>query len=159
MTTTSLPPVVDSDALKTILIVDPDERFATLVAHQLEQRGWQTTRVPDGRSALRELGQARADVLLTELEGEGLDAFELLEALANRPGRPAFVLCTRRAIGDALPMDTLATLDVAAVVTRPCRLDAVVEAAELARAARAPSLPPVPSPSPSLSPNARKVSA
>jgi CheY-like chemotaxis protein len=65
-----------NEALNTILLVDDDEQFRTMLGLVLTEAGYQVQEVPDGRQALELYGCHPTDLVITDLvmpEKEGLE--------------------------------------------------------------------------------------
>ncbi len=102
-----------------VLVVDPNVRFGLLLKGFLETRGWGALWVSDGRKALRDWERLRADVVVTELDGEDLDGFEFVAAVRRRSPTLPVIVCTRLAgAANWSPADRQA-LGVQAVLVRP----------------------------------------
>lgn len=79
-----------------ILIIDSDISLSTVLSDYLESRGYKAQRVSDGRAGLEALGNEHWDVLLMELQGLGMNGYELLKDIRHRhPRLPLIVLTTR----------------------------------------------------------------
>ena len=64
----------------SILLVDGDGAFTSLMQYGLEKHGYSVHIESDGHAALEYLRQHRVDVLLTEIVLPQLDGFRLLQA-------------------------------------------------------------------------------
>lgn len=79
-----------------ILIIDSDISLSTVLCDYLESRGYKAQRVSDGRAGLEALSNAHWDVLLMELQGLGMNGYELLKNIRHRaPKLPLIILTTR----------------------------------------------------------------
>jgi len=79
-----------------ILIIDSDISLSTVLCDYLESRGYKAQRVSDGKAGLKALSEGRWDALLTELQGLGMNGYELLKEVRQRlPQIPLIVLTTR----------------------------------------------------------------
>ena len=84
------------DMATRILVIDSDISLSTVLSDYLSSRGYKAQRVSDGRTALEELSKAHWDVILTELQGLGINGYELLKDIRHRlPQIPLIVLTTR----------------------------------------------------------------
>jgi DNA-binding response OmpR family regulator len=86
---------MQSDALKTVLLVDDEDLFRSSVAEALSApRGpFAVLTAADGAQALEILRRQDVDLLITDLHMPVLDGIELLrEFMGLQPGRPALVL-------------------------------------------------------------------
>ena len=79
-----------------ILVIDSDISLSTVLSDYLESRGYKAQRVSDGRAGLEALNNEHWDVVLTELQGLGMNGYELLKDIRHRhPRMPLIVLTTR----------------------------------------------------------------
>jgi putative nucleotidyltransferase with HDIG domain len=62
-----------------ILIVDDEEMIRDLCSHILAAEGYGVTVMPNGESALAELGRNTTDLLITDIKMPGIDGLELFE--------------------------------------------------------------------------------
>lgn len=68
-----------------ILIVDDESDIAAMLAHQLEDEGFQTTQVYSGTAALRLTREQQFDLILLDLMLPDLDGFTVLGGLRAQP--------------------------------------------------------------------------
>ena len=79
-----------------ILIIDSDISLATVLADYLTSRGYKAQHLSDGRQAIELLGSTHFDVVLTELQGLGINGYDLLREIRHRePLIPLIVLTAR----------------------------------------------------------------
>lgn len=79
-----------------ILIIDSDISLSTVLSDYLESRGYKAQHVSDSQAGLAALGDAHWDALLMELQGLGMNGYELLKNIRHRyPKLPLIVLTTR----------------------------------------------------------------
>lgn len=79
-----------------ILIIDGDISLSTVLSDYLISRGYKAQRVSDGKAGLNELTEAHWDVVLTEIQGIGMNGYELIKDIRHRqPQIPLLVLTTR----------------------------------------------------------------
>ena len=79
-----------------ILIIDSDISLSTVLSDYLESRGYEAQRVSEGKAGLEALNNAHYDVVLMELQGIGMNGYELLKNVRHRaPKLPLIVLTTR----------------------------------------------------------------
>lgn len=79
-----------------ILIIDSDISLSTVLCDYLQSRGYEAKRVSDGKAGLNALAERPYDAVLTELQGVGLNGYELLKEIRHRfPQLPLIVLTTR----------------------------------------------------------------
>ena len=75
--------------------------------------------VSDGREALRDWEEIRPEVVVTELDGEGLDGFEFVASVRRRNPELPVVVCTRLAGVSQWSDEDQHALGIAAVLLRP----------------------------------------
>ncbi|MBI3968994.1 MAG: response regulator [Chloroflexi bacterium] len=78
-----------------VLIVDDDEDVRHILRQTLHQDGYDISDAHSGEEALRRLGKHRADLILLDLQLPGMDGFDVLHALRNKPeteGIPVILL-------------------------------------------------------------------
>jgi len=79
-----------------ILIIDGDISLSTVLCDYLISRGYKAERVSDGKVGLPLLSESHRDLILTELQGVGMNGYELLKDIRHRlPQIPLIVLTTR----------------------------------------------------------------
>ena len=79
-----------------ILIIDGDISLATVLRDYLVSRGYQAAMEPMGREALSRLSSEHWDIVLMELQGLGMNGYELLKGIRHRlPKLPIFILSSR----------------------------------------------------------------
>ena len=79
-----------------ILVIDSYISLSTVLSDYLESRGYKAQRVSDGKAGLEALSNEHWDVVLTELQGIGINGYELLKDIRHRlPNIPLIVLTTR----------------------------------------------------------------
>ena len=79
-----------------ILIIDGDISLSTVLSDYLASRGYKTQAVDKGKAALEAMTNEHWDVVLTELQGIGMNGYELLKDIRHRlPEVPLIVLTTR----------------------------------------------------------------
>ena len=82
--------------LTHLLIVDSDISLATVLCDYLVSRGYKAQHVSDGRQALARLGEVHYDLVLMELQGVGMNGYDLLREIRHRQAQlPLIVLTTR----------------------------------------------------------------
>ena len=70
---------------RTVLIVDDDPKFLTFLSRTLKRAGFQTLTANDGCEARDLLLSRPVDVLVLDLQMPGMNGWEVLRALRNRP--------------------------------------------------------------------------
>ena len=79
-----------------ILIIDGDVTLSTVLSDYLDSRGYKAQRVSDGKAGLEALSTEHWDAVLTELQGVGMNGYELLKDIRHRlPNIPLLVLTVR----------------------------------------------------------------
>ena len=79
-----------------ILIIDGDISLSTVLSDYLISRGYKAQRVSDGKAGLEILSEGHWDVVLMELQGIGVNGYELLKDIRHRQATlPLIVLTTR----------------------------------------------------------------
>lgn len=79
-----------------ILIIDSDISLSTVLCDYLISRGYKAQRVSDGRAGLDALAAGHYDAVLMELQGIGINGYELIKDIRHRlPEIPLMVLTTR----------------------------------------------------------------
>ena len=79
-----------------ILIFDSDISLSTVLQDYLISRGYKAERVSDGKAGMEKLANGSWDAILMELQGLGINGYELLKEIRHRlPKIPLIVLTTR----------------------------------------------------------------
>ncbi len=79
-----------------ILVIDGDISLSTVLNDYLCSRGYKARAVGDGKAALDLLAAEHWDLVLMEIQGIGMNGFELLKDIRHRlPQIPLIVLTTR----------------------------------------------------------------
>ena len=79
-----------------VLIIDSDITLSTVLSDYLASRGYKAQRVSDGKAGIDLLAAGTWDVVLMELQGIGINGYELIKEIRHRqPGLPLIVLTTR----------------------------------------------------------------
>lgn len=85
--------LTDPSAYSSVLIIDDEERFATMLAKRLHLRGYVSTVMYDGESGLEALQQHDFKVVLLDLRLPGISGEEVLERLKKKqPDLPVIIL-------------------------------------------------------------------
>ena len=114
-----------------ILIIDGDISLSTVLRDYLVSRGYQAAMVPSSREGLERLQGAPWDIVLMELQGLGMNGYELLKEIRHRlPKMPIFILSSRSDREDQMRAFELGADDY---ITKPfsmdlliCRIEAVL---------------------------------
>ena len=79
-----------------ILIIDGDISLSTVLRDYLVSRGYQASMVTSSKEGLERLNGAPWDLVLMELQGLGMNGYELLKGIRHRlPKLPIFILSSR----------------------------------------------------------------
>lgn len=79
-----------------ILIIDGDISLATVLSDYLVSRGYKAQAVYQGTAGLDALSSGHWDIVLMELQGVGMNGYELLKSIRHRlPSIPLIVLTSR----------------------------------------------------------------
>lgn len=70
---------------KTILLVEDDDRLASVYETRLQAEGFQTKRVANGEDALAAALQVRPDLILLDVMMPKVSGFDVLDILRNTP--------------------------------------------------------------------------
>ena len=105
-----------------------------MLSDYLDSRGYQAKRVSDGKTSLEILSNEHCDVVLTELQGVGINGYELIKEIRHRlPSIPLIALTTRADREDQMRAFQLGCDDYQ---TKPfsmdiliCRIEAVLRRA------------------------------
>jgi DNA-binding NarL/FixJ family response regulator len=91
-------------AKKEILFIEDDPETASLIAEDLEERGYALTIAADGHSGLSAILKTSPDLVLCDINMPGMTGFEVMEslnALASRFEAVPFVFLTARTDRDS----------------------------------------------------------
>lgn len=79
-----------------ILVIDSDISLSTVLCDYMDSRGYKAQRVSDGKAGLATLSSEHFDGVLMELQGIGMNGYELIKDIRHRlPHIPLIVLTTR----------------------------------------------------------------
>ena len=79
-----------------ILVIDSDISLATVLCDYLASRGYKPQHISDGKRALDLLGDSHFDMVLMELQGLGMNCYDLLREIRHRRASlPVIILTTR----------------------------------------------------------------
>ena len=117
-----------------ILIIDSDVTLSTVLSDYLASRGYKTQRVSDGKAGMEFLRSGHWDALLMELQGVGMNGYDLIKEVRHLlPQIPLIVLTTRSEREDQMRAFQLGCDDYQ---TKPfsmdiliCRIEAVLRRA------------------------------
>ena len=73
--------------MASILLIDDDEAFRSMLRRALQRRGHTVVEAPEGAAALRSLGSHSVDLVITDIVMPNMDGIETIRALrASHPG-------------------------------------------------------------------------
>ena len=107
-----------------ILIIDGDISLSTVLRDYLVSRGYQAAMVTSSREGLERLQGAPWDIVLMELQGLGMNGYELLKEIRHRlPKMPIFILSSRSDREDQMRAFELGADDY---ITKPFSMDLLI---------------------------------
>lgn len=107
-----------------ILVIDGDTSLATVLSDYLISRGYKSQAVGNGKAGLDILSAEHWDVVLMELQGIGMNGYELLKDIRHRfPQIPLIVLTTRNDREDQMRAFQLGADDFQ---TKPFSMDILI---------------------------------
>ncbi len=107
-----------------VLIIDGDISLSTVLRDYLVSRGYESSTVSSGSEALRRLHGEHWEMVLMELQGLGMNGYELLKELRQRlPKQPVIILSVRSAREDQMRAFELGADDY---VTKPFSMDLLI---------------------------------
>jgi DNA-binding response OmpR family regulator len=123
-----------------ILLADDERDFTETMKKILSRRGYEVETAPDGAQALRVVLRGGVDVVLLDLKMPGLQGIDTLREMKRLAPEVPVVILTGHLL-KSTEQEGL-RLGAFAYLTKPCRLDEIVETIEAARGARGPAPPP-----------------
>ena len=107
-----------------ILIIDSDISLSTVLCDYLVSRGYEAQYMLSGKAALDSLANEQYDALLMEIQGIGINGYELMKSIRRRyPKIPLVVLTTRTAREDQIRAFGLGADDYQ---TKPFSMDILI---------------------------------
>lgn len=107
-----------------ILVIDGDTSLATVLSDYLISRGYKSQAVGNGKAGLEVLSAEHWDAVLMELQGIGMNGYELLKDIRHRfPQIPLIVLTTRNDREDQMRAFQLGADDFQ---TKPFSMDILI---------------------------------
>ena len=106
--------------MATILLIDDDEAFRSMLRRALQRVGYDVVEASDGRAGLQALSDARVDLVITDIIMPEMDGLETIRAL--RQSHPELKIIAMSGGGRATPEGYLAIAKLfgtAAVFTKP----------------------------------------
>lgn len=117
-----------------ILIVDDDDSFRLMLAQMLTQDHHRVSSATNGAEGLQLAGQARPDLIITDILMPRMDGIDMIMAL-SRQGNPIPVIAIsagRRSISAEFNLDSAALMGVAATLPKPFSRDSLRRAIQKA---------------------------
>lgn len=113
-----------------VLVVDDEPAIRLLVAKALEKKGFAVDSATDGVDALQRLSERDYDLLVLDLMMPRMDGLGVIEKLGDHEAPPRILIMTAAspAILHQIPRER-----VAAIITKPFDLSALVDSAESLR--------------------------
>jgi CheY-like chemotaxis protein len=108
-----------------VLIVDDNPDIVALLRANLRMAGFETSEAQNGEVALRRIEEDLPDVILLDLMMPVLDGWGVLEALKDRPNRPAVVVVT--AAESPANVERAQRLGISGYVTKPFNLVSLLD--------------------------------
>ncbi len=89
--------------METILIVDDEKNYLTILSALLDEEGYEVLTAPGGQEALDLHKTADLDLILTDMKMPGMDGIELLEKVkANDPDLPVLMMTAHGTVDKAV---------------------------------------------------------
>ncbi len=89
--------------METILIVDDEKNYTTILSVVLEEEGYETLTANSGQEALDLLRNVEVDVVLTDMKMPAMDGIELLEQVKNKdPDLPVIMMTAHGTVEKAV---------------------------------------------------------
>jgi two-component system OmpR family response regulator len=79
---------------RRVLIVDDEEAIRTLLEQLFDRAGFDVDIAEEGAAALAIIGERRPDLVLLDLQMEGMDGWGMLRSLADVPSPPPVIVVT-----------------------------------------------------------------
>ena len=109
----------------SVLIVDDEEDFVSMLTMRLEARGLKVDAAGNGQDAIEKAGQRRYDAILLDMAMPGLDGVQTLKRLLELNADLQVILLTGQAtLAQGIEAMKLGALDL---LEKPADLDMLVE--------------------------------
>ncbi len=119
----------------TVLLVDDEADFVSVLSARLRHRGLEVATAPDGRAALEQAAARSFDAVLLDMAMPGLDGIETLKRLREiNPDIQVIVLTGKATLAQGVESIKAGALDL---VEKPADIDALVERIDEAARRRA----------------------
>lgn len=110
-----------------VLLVEDEPGTLTTVALLLEMSGFRVTQASNGERALQQLSRERPDIVLTDFMMPHVNGLELIQAMRAQPALAAIPVILTSA---ALPADIEPSKVAQGFITKPYRIEAVIQLIE-----------------------------
>jgi CheY-like chemotaxis protein len=110
-----------------VLLVEDEPGTLTTVALLLEMSGFRVTQASNGERALQQLARERPDIVLTDFMMPHVNGLELIQAMRGQPALAAIPVILTSA---ALPADIEPSKVAQGFITKPYRIEAVIQLIE-----------------------------
>ncbi|MBN2370846.1 MAG: response regulator [Vicinamibacteria bacterium] len=110
-----------------ILVADDQPAVRAVLEEILNQSGAETWMAEDGEAVLRLIENARPDLIMLDLCMPGMDGWTVLEKLGGAPATRGIPVILETVAGDLDSYDRAKKFGVAAFISKPFRLNEVVE--------------------------------
>ena len=118
---------MSAKALPHVLLVEDEPGTLTTVALLLEMSGYRVSQASNGERALQQLARERPDIVLTDFMMPHVNGLELIQAMRAQPALAAIPVILTSA---ALPADIEPSKVAQGFITKPYRIEAVIELIE-----------------------------
>jgi DNA-binding NtrC family response regulator len=116
----------------TVLLVDDEEEFVSVLAERLEVRGLTVDTAGNGETAVEKVGKRAFDAVLLDMAMPGMDGIETLKRLLRiNPDLQVILLTGRATLGQAVEAMKLGALDF---LEKPADIETLVARIEDAAA-------------------------
>src|SRR6267378_7774101 len=88
--------------MKTILVIDDDQSVRLSIRTILARQGLRIVEAPDGRQGLEMARAQLPDLVLSDVNMEGLDGFQVLESLRSQPATAAIPVILMTGLPEAV---------------------------------------------------------
>ena len=100
-----------------VLIVDDDSAVSAMLRKIMQSNGIDSDILSNGEAALKQLNHQTYDLILLEINMQGMDGFEVIQAIRGRGLKTPIIIVS----GRSADFDTLYGLDIGAddYITKP----------------------------------------
>jgi len=133
MPASTFPPL---PVMPTVLVLEDDEAYRTLVADVLTLAGFEVCTAPDGRRVPKILRERSIDLVITDLVMPGRDGLETMTELRySHPELPVIAMSGAVPLNRDLYLTIAKKLGAARVLAKPFKMERLIAAAREAVAA------------------------